>query len=168
MLIAVAAIWGSAFIGIKIGVTGGIGPITLAAGRVLLAAVVLSLYAMARGHRFPRTLREWRLIFWIGLLSTALPFYLINWAEQEISSGLAAILMAMGPLYALILAHLLTENDRFTPTKLAAVIIGFAGVMIVIGLAPLQHLGVELVAQIAVMGASLCYAASGIIVTRLM
>lgn len=165
-LLAIAAIWGSAFIAIKIGVTSGIGPMTLAAGRITLAAIVLVLYALMRGYAFPKTLAAWRSLLWIGILSIALPFYLISWAEQEISSGVAAILMAMGPLYVLVLAHFLTKDDRFTIGKILAVVFGFAGVMIIIGTKPFGALGIEFVSQLAVMGASLCYATSGILVQR--
>ena len=166
-LIVIAAIWGSAFFAIKIGVEGGLAPLTLAATRITVAALALLVYAFFRGHALPRNGREWHGIFWVGVLSLALPFFLISWAEQEISSGLAAILMAMGPLYALVLAHFLTENDRFTGTKLLAVALGFAGVLVVIGIDPFRELGLELWAQLAVIAASLCYVSSGVIVARL-
>jgi len=166
MLVVIAAIWGSSFFAIKVAVTGGIGPVTVAAGRTVIAAVVLYIYIRLRGHGLPRGLAAWAPLFWIGLFSSALPFFLISWGEQEISSGLAAILMSMSPLFALILSHFLTAGDRFTLFKLMGVAIGFSGVLVVIGLDPLSELGLKFWSQVAVMGASLCYVTAGIITTR--
>ena len=166
MLIGIAAIWGSSFFVIKIAVTGGLGPLTVAGGRTLLAALVLLVYIRIRGHTLPRDLQSWIPLAWIGLFSSAIPFFLINWAEQELSSGLTAILMSLSPLFALILSHFLTQGDRFSGFKLAGILLGFSGVLVVIGLDPLSELGIRFWAQLATIIASLCYVISGIVTMR--
>lgn len=166
MLVIVAAVWGSSFFAIKVAVSDGLGPITVAAVRTLIAAVVLYGYIRLRGHSLPRDLASWTPLIWIGILSSALPFYLISWGEQSISSGMAAIMMSMGPLFAAVLSHFLVAGDRLTPFKLIGVAVGFSGVLVVIGLDPLQEIGVQFLSQLAVMTASFCYITSGIISTR--
>lgn len=165
LLTGLAAIWGSAFLVIKIAVHE-IPPATVAASRVLIAAVLIYLYMRSRGLSLPRNGQFWRLISVTGLLSMALPFALISWGEQHIDSGLAAILMATGPLIALVLSHFFSPDDRFTSFKLLGVIVGFAGVMMIIGFDALSGLGDNIPAQLATIGAALCYGGSGILVRK--
>ena len=82
---------------IKIGVET-IPPLTLAAGRVVIAAVVVMAYAYFRGVQLPREARVWVYCLLLGLFGNALPFTLINWGEQHVDSGQAAILMTVMPL----------------------------------------------------------------------
>ncbi|MDJ0951318.1 MAG: DMT family transporter [Alphaproteobacteria bacterium] len=166
LLALMAAMWGSSFLAIKLAVET-LAPATVAAGRIVIGAVVVLLVLGLRGQRLPRGLRRWWRLAWIALFNMALPFYLISWAEQTIDSGLAAILMATSPLTTLLLSHALTHDDRLSGPKLAGVALGFAGVLVVVGVQALAGLGANVVAQLAVVGAAACYAISGVLARKL-
>jgi len=115
-------------------VVGEVGPLTLVLGRVGLAAVAIWLWLRLRGVPFPRERRLWQTFAIAGLLNGALPFALISWGEQYISSGLAALLQATTPLFTVLFAHFLTRDDHITLRKLAGVGLGFVGVGVLLGL----------------------------------
>jgi len=98
----------------------------------------------------------------MGGLNNLIPFSLIVWGQTEIASGLAAILNATTPLFTVLLAHLLTGDERLTVGRLAGVGLGFAGVVAMIGPAALAGLGAAALAQLAVLAAALSYAFAGI------
>ena len=98
----------------------------------------------------------------MGALNNLIPFSLIFWGQTRITGGLAAILNATTPLFTVVLAHLLTRDERMTPSRLGGVLLGVAGVAVLIGPAALHELGLQLLAQIAVLGAALSYALAGI------
>lgn len=164
LLFFLALIWGSSFMAIKIGVET-IPSLTLAAGRIALAALLLWGFARSRGQGLPRGRRIWLYCFLIGVIGNALPFTLINWGEEKIDSGLAAILMAVFPLAMVVLAHLFTVGDRMTPAKLAGVALGFGGILILVGPEALKGLGGDLWRQLAVSGGAVSYAVA-VILTR--
>jgi len=166
MLLALAMIWGSSFLFIKIAVAT-VPPLTMTAGRLLLGAGVLWLAAIAAGARMPRAPGLWGRFALIGAFANAVPFFLISWGEQRIDSGLAAVLMAVSPLVALVLAHFFTRGDRLNANKLAGVALGFAGVIVLVGVDALSRLGADVRAQLAVAAAALCYAIAAILARRL-
>ena len=98
----------------------------------------------------------------MGLLNNAIPFSLIVWGQTHIASGLAAILNASTPLFTVVAAHLLTFDERLTGKRLAGVLIGFAGVVTMIGPAALRGLGSDILAQVAILCAAVSYAGAGI------
>lgn len=160
------AIWGSSFFAIKIALEG-FGPITVAAGRIGLAAIVMMIYAFSKGDRIPRDPKTLLLLAIVGLFNCALPFFLIPWGEQYLLSGQAAILMAIGPLIVLVLAHFTTTDERLNRFKAIGFILGFIGVLFVIGIQPLrQGLG-ELVPQLAILLAATSYAISGAVAKKI-
>ena len=159
LLILLASLWSSSFAAIKIGV-GTIPPLTLAAGRIAVAAAVLYALIALRGQRLPRSARLWALFFLIGVTGNALPFTLIAWGEERIDSGLAAILMAVMPPATVLLTHVFTRDERLTAPKLIGVAMGFAGVVLLIGPEVLRGLGGQAGRQLAVAGAAVCYAAT--------
>ncbi len=166
LLIALATIWSSSFSVIKIGVET-LPPITLAALRIGLATVVLYGYMRIKGLHIPRDRRFWKLAFWVGLLGNGLPFTLIGWGEKTIDSGLAAILMAVMPLASLLLVHVFTTDERLTVPKLAGIVVGFLGMVVLVGPESLKGLGGDLVAQLAVAGGALCYAVASTVAVRM-
>ncbi|MCH7957353.1 MAG: DMT family transporter [Proteobacteria bacterium] len=157
LLILLASLWSSSFAAIKIGV-GTIPPLTLAAGRIAVAAAVLYALIAVRGQRLPRSARLWALFFLIGVTGNALPFTLIAWGEERIDSGLAAILMAVMPPATVLLTHVFTRDERLTAPKLIGVAMGFAGVVLLIGPEVLRGLGGQAGRQLAVAGGAVCYA----------
>ena len=162
LLFLLALIWGSSFMAIKVGIET-IPPLTLAAGRVVLATVVLWGFAWLQGLRLPRGGRIWLYCFLLGVIGNGLPFTLINWGEQRIDSGLAAILMAVMPLATVVMAHFFTVGDRMTPVKLAGVVIGFGGVVVLVGPEAVKGLGGDVWRQLAVSGGAVSYAVAAIL-----
>ncbi|MBT5919088.1 MAG: EamA family transporter [Alphaproteobacteria bacterium] len=126
LMTLLGTIWGSSFFFIKVAVAD-IPPLTIATGRVGLAALLLYLFIRLRGRSLPRDPAIWRWLVPIGIMNSALPFFLIGLAEQTIDSNLAALLMSAGPIWALIIAHFLTTDDRFTLYKTLGIAIGFGG-----------------------------------------
>jgi drug/metabolite transporter (DMT)-like permease len=161
ILLVLAAIWGSSFMFIKIAVVS-IPPLTLAAGRVALAAAVLYAFIRWRGMRLPAMGRNWTLYFAVAFFGNSLPFTLIGWGEERIDSGLAAILMAVMPLATLLLAHVFVKDEPLTRGKLIGIAVGFTGVLVLVGPEVLQGLGSDAVRQGAVAGGALCYAVATI------
>jgi drug/metabolite transporter (DMT)-like permease len=130
-LVILAWVWGPAFMLIKIAVYE-IPPLTLIAGRLTLAALVLYLVLRFQGRRLPGWGTIWKHFAVVGLASSALPFALISWGEQHIDSALAAILTGTTPLFTMILAHYFTTDDRLTPAKIAGMLIGFGGLILLL------------------------------------
>lgn len=161
MLLALALVWGASFFFNSIAVAQ-VPVLTVVLVRVGLAAIILLLILRMLGERMPRDRRAWTAFFAMGLMNNAIPFSLIVWGQQHIASSLASILNASTPLFTVLLAHVLTRDERMTGGKLAGVLIGFVGVAVLIGTAVLHDLGVNVAAQIACLGAALLYAFAGI------
>jgi drug/metabolite transporter (DMT)-like permease len=157
LLLVLASIWSSSFAAIKIGVET-LPPMTLAASRITLAAVVLYGYTLFNSMPIPRDRKFWVLVFLIGVFGNGLPFTLIGWGEQTIDSGLAAILMAVMPLTTVLLVHVFSSDERLTPQKLAGILVGFGGVIVLVGPEALEYLGGDALRQIAVACGAFSYA----------
>jgi len=166
LLLSLATIWSSSFGFIKVAVET-VPPISVSAGRLLLATVIIVIYARLRGHRFPDVPGLWSKFFLIGLFGNAVPFTLIGWGEERIDSGLAAILMAVMPIATLLLAHFFAEDERMNPARIAGVAFGFAGVLVLIGPDALGGLGDGAIRQTAVASGAACYAVATVIARRL-
>jgi drug/metabolite transporter (DMT)-like permease len=167
LLFILAMIWSSSFTAIKVGM-GVLPPTTFAMLRVAIGAVVLYGWLKMRGLSLPRSPRLWGSFFLIGLFGNALPFVMINWGEQKIASGLAAILVAAMPLAALLLGRFFSD-EVFNTRRVIGVVTGFAGVVLLIGPQELMHLGEDAVRQlaVAVAVAAVSYAVAGILVRKL-
>lgn len=160
MLILLSLLWGGSFFFIGVAVND-LPPLTIVTLRVGIAGVALWCIALALGLRPPKSARIWIAFLGMGLLNNVIPFGLIVWGQTQIASGLASILNATTPIFAVIVAGLLLPDERMTPMKIIGVITGFTGVMIMIGL-PALHGDNNLLAQIAIMGAALSYAFAGV------
>jgi drug/metabolite transporter (DMT)-like permease len=161
MLLALSVLWGGSFFFTGIAVKE-LPPLTIVVLRVGLAAAILALTLRLLGLRLPRERRAWSAFFGMGLLNNAIPFCLIVWGQTHIASGLAAILNATTPLFTVIVAHVLTDDERITGNRLAGVLIGIAGVVATIGPGALLGLGSDVLAQLAVLAAALSYAFAGV------
>ncbi len=161
LLLALSALWGASFFFSKVAVAE-LPPFTLVLGRVGLAAGALIALVAASGQRLPRSPATWAAFLAMGALNNAIPFSLIFWGQTQIASGLAAILNAATPLFTVVLAALLTEDERMTPSRLGGVLLGLAGVVVMLGPDALDGLGADVLAQLAVLGATLSYALAGI------
>jgi drug/metabolite transporter (DMT)-like permease len=136
-------------------------PLTIVLGRVGLGAAILNLVLIARGQRLPLQWPRLRSFLVMGALSNAIPFVLVVAGQIRIASGLASILNAMTPLCTILVAHVLTRSEPLKGHRLAGVLIGFSGAVIVIGPTSVLAVGRDpgtLAAQFAILGATLCYA----------
>ena len=139
LLTILGAIWGSSFFAIKISVDT-IHPITVASGRLIIAAIILYIYFRIKKLSFKPDLKTILTIILIGFLGNFIPFFLISWSEKFIQSNTAGLLMSVGPIFALILAHLFTQDDKFSYNKLFAIVVGLIGVLFILGFDSLKEL----------------------------
>ena len=166
LLLLLATIWSSSFTAIKFAVPT-MPPLTLVAVRTLIAVAVLVPIMAVQGGRLPRDSKSWTIGFALGVFGISLPFFLIGWGEQRVSSGLAAILIGIMPLATMVLAHFFNEGDRFTMAKFAGIILGFTGIVVLIGPEALKGLGGDAIYQLAVAGGALCYAINAVLTRNL-
>lgn len=159
-LLGLALIWGAAFFFIKVAVTH-VEPLTYVWLRLSIAAVGLWLFLRWRGGRLDLPLAIWGAILVLTLLNNVIPFALFGWGQRQIASGLAAILNSTTPIWGVLVAHLFTADEKISPAKLLGVVIGFLGVATMIG-PDLLGSGGSLLAQLACLTASLCYALAGV------
>jgi len=164
--IILSAIWGSSFLFIKLGLLGGMGPLTLVMLRLLLGAAAMALLAWKLGEHLPPGWRIIGVIFLVALVNNALPFSLITWGEQHIPSSLTAILNSSVPLFTVVISHFALSDERFTWSRVAGVTMGFLGVFILFAPDLLtQGLSGAVVGQLAIVLATLGYA-TGSVITR--
>ncbi len=161
LLLLLGALWGGSFFLIKLAVAT-LPPVTVAAGRILVGALLRGAVLAARGMRLPGDPGVWGRLALMGTIGTVLPFALINWGETQIDSGLAAILMSAVPLLTIVLGHVLRADERVTAGKAIALALGGAGVVALIGPDALSGLAGTLLGQLAMLGACLCYAVNGL------
>jgi len=164
LLAALALIWGSSFMFIKVAVRQ-LDPSTLILGRLGTATLALALVVpllAGRGETRAGLRRHWRALAVVGLVNTALPFWLLSWGETRLDSGLASIIQASVPIFNALLAFGFFHEERVAGTRLLGVALGFVGVAILIGAQP--H--AKVLGALAVVGMALCYAAGGLLTKR--
>ena len=169
-LIVLGLIWGASFLGVSVALEG-FGPITVAACRIILGALALIAAAYLSGVGLPSATtptgkRIWLHCFGFAIFTNALPFSLLSWAQLHVTSGFAGITMAVVPLFVLPLAQVVLK-EAMTPRKVLGFLMGFAGVLVLIGPSALGGMGsaTENIARFACVSASLCYAI-GTMITR--
>lgn len=162
-LAALALLWGGAFAFITVAVET-VPPSLVAFGRLLLAAVLLTAWTVHQKRPLP-PLRDPRWLWFagLGLFGNALPFTLIAIGQQETPSGVAGILMGMTPLAIIMAAHFILPNERLTPAKALGFLIGFSGIVLLMGPSALEGLlSTSFLFQALIFGATLCYATNAI------
>lgn len=164
-LVVLGAIWGSAFLCVEIALRG-FPPLTLAASRLLLSAVLLVTLAFWTGIGLPKARRDWLVLLLAGLFNATLPFLLIAWGQQFISSALAAILLGVQPFIALLLAHWLTADDRITRAKVIGMSLGFSGILFILGNQALEGIDQGLWGKLAVLLAALGFTVSSLLTRK--
>ncbi len=160
LLVALAVLWGGSFFFAKVAL-GALPPLTVALIRVALAALLLLGAVRALGHALPWEAGAGRAFVVMGLLNNVAPFSLIFWGQTQIASGLASILNAATPLCTVVLAHLVGD-ERLTPARLGGVLLGLGGVAAMVGPDALGGLGLHVLAELAVLGATVSYACAGL------
>jgi drug/metabolite transporter (DMT)-like permease len=164
LLVVLSVIWGSAFMLVEV-VLEDVAPLTIVAGRLSLAFVFLFAVLRATGQRLPMTRRAWTAYFVMGVVNNVWPFAAITWGQQHIESSLAAILTASMPISTVLLAHY-TIRERMTPDRVAGILVGFAGVFVLIGadLRDITESGT--LGQLAVLGGVLGYSIGTVFARR--
>lgn len=165
LLFVIVVLWGSAF-GLTEVAIEAFTPVSLVTGRLIIAAIILTLVVWLRGQKLPRSGRFWLFSLALAIAGNCLPFWLISRAQLTIDSGLAGILMSVMPLSTLLLAHFFVPNEQLNRQKLAGCLLGFLGIVVLIGpeaLLELRGQGTALWAELATLFAALCYAANAII-----
>lgn len=170
LIVLLSMIWGGSFFLTEIGLEG-MGPLTLVTGRVGIAALALWVVIFARGEALPPFGWLWLSLFVMGAMNNVIPFSLISWGQTRIDSGVASILNATTPLFAVLVAHIFTKDEKLTWNRLGGVLCGVAGVAVLIGPNAIAGLGDfrdgALLGQCASLMASLCYAFAGVFGRRL-
>ncbi len=166
LLVSLATIWGVNFLFIKLAIAE-VGPVTNVWGRLVMAALLLYIFMRFSGNRL--ILTRTYIIFYIaiGLLGSAIPFFLISSAEQTIDAGLAGVLMSPMPLLTLALSAIILRNEKINFLKVISFFIAAFGLVVLFGFENLSQLGgnnkPEFIAQLIVLLAAICYGVNSII-----
>src|SRR6187200_2863991 len=158
--------WGSSYLFIKIGVDAGLTPFTLIATRLLFGFLLLAAVVVIAREPLPRRIGMYGHLLVMAILSVALPFSLITWAEQSVDSTLAATLNASVPLFVIPIAAMVLVDEKITVNKVVGVLVGFIGVAILVGFDPGVLAGTDVLAAVALIGSSVSYAAGGVYARR--
>jgi drug/metabolite transporter (DMT)-like permease len=161
LLLLLATLWGASYTFIKLGVAT-IPPTTLIAARTLIAGLLLLVVIRARGLRLPRDIATWRRFLLQAFLNSVIPWTLIAWGERSLDAGLATILNSTSPMFTFFLTLAITRHETLSVRKLFGVLIGMAGICLIVGVQALSGLGAQLGAEIAVVVATICYAGAAI------
>ena len=154
-------LWGSSYFFIAIA-QPELPALTIAALRTLPASAALLLIVLSLGYRLPATLAEWRLFILFSAFNTLLPFVLIVWGQARVTGGMAAILNATAPLFGIFLAHLLTQDEKLSWNKFAGIVVGIAGVSMLVGYDFAFGSSADVLARLALLAAPLCYVCANI------
>lgn len=161
LLVALATLWGGSYTFIKLGVAT-IPPITLIAARTAIAGVLLLVVMRVRGIEMPRDAATWRRFAFQAVLNSVIPWTLIAWGERHVDAALATILNSAGPIFTFLLTAVVTRHEATTPRKLFGVVAGLAGILLIVGVDAFHDIGSGLVAEAAIVAATLCYACAAI------
>lgn len=166
--VALSIVWGSSFLFMKVGLDG-LSPAQVVLGRIVLGGATLSAIMLATRRRWPRELRVWGHLAVVGLFYCVIPFTFYAWAEQYVPSGLASIFNAATPIMTLLLTPLMLRSERLRGLQVVGLVIGLIGVAVLTG--PWELIGSgalskSLPAQLACLGAPLCYGFAGLYLRR--
>jgi drug/metabolite transporter (DMT)-like permease len=160
-LVALSIVWGGTFFFQEVAVRE-LPTFSIVACRVAIAALLLWGVTICVGTPLPNDPKIWAALFLLALINNVIPFSLIVWGQREISSGLAAILNATVPLFTVLIAHFVTDDEKLTGPKIIGVVFGLLGVAVIIGEDALDGIGIAVLAQLAVLGAALAYTLGGL------
>lgn len=165
--LVLALVWGASFLFIKVGLEG-MSPAQVVMGRLSAGASVLVLVSLLTRRPLPRDPGVWGHMLVVALLLCVVPFLLFCWAETRISSGLASIYNATTPLMTMLVALAALPSERPTRTRLAGLLVGFAGVVLVLGPWGFDGRGGSgaVAGQLACLGATACYGTATVYLRR--
>ncbi len=159
-------IWGTSFLWIKVGLRE-LSPLTLVGFRLLFGWLAMIILVALRRPAFPRWGRTWLWLILMGVTNTALPFLLITWGEQSIDSAVASVLNSSVPLFTLVIAHFFLTDEPMTLPRVAGLVLGFLGILLLFSRDLGQGQVTEgVLGQLAVLVAAVSYAASSVYARR--
>jgi drug/metabolite transporter (DMT)-like permease len=161
LLLTLATLWGASYTFIKVGVET-ISPVTFIAGRTLIAAGLLLAVLRWRSVRLPTDRTTWAHFLFQACLNSVVPYTLIAWGQLTVDASLATILNSTSPIFAFMLTALVTRHEPVTARRLFGVVAGIAGIVLIVGVEALGGLGRDLLAQLAIVAATVCYAGAAI------
>ena len=161
LLLLLSLVWGGSYFFVGVAVAE-LPTMTIVFARLSIGAVVLLLCLKPLGIAMPWTRKAWQLFFIMGMLNNAVPFCLIVWGQSHLASGVAAIINASTPMFTILVAHFLTQDESMTKVKFFGVIVGFFGVVVLIGVDSLVMLDGGFWASLACIGAAISYAFAGV------
>lgn len=156
LLITLSILWGGAFFFAAVAVKQ-VPPLTLVFYRVALAALTLFIYLKLRSEKLPTGYPIWSAFFIMGLLNNIIPFSLLFWAQTLIPSGLASIINATTPVFAILVAHFTLTDEKLTLNKTLGVVMGFMGVAVLMGMDEMAGENIAILGIFACLGAALSY-----------
>lgn len=166
MLLILSAIWGSAFIAIKLSLEY-FAPVSVASYRLIIASIFLLIFYIIGQYKTLLSKKDLLMLIFVGVVGNFLPFYLISWSEQFIQSSTAGILMGIGPILTLVLSHFLTKDDKINSVKLISIIVGFIGVLFIFEIDSLFSFqssnSLQLISKFLIIIAALGYMISNIV-----
>ena len=166
LLLALACCWSSTYPLTKIGL-GSIPPITFISARSLVAAAFLLVVLRIRGLRLPTDAKSWKLFAQQQTINSTIPFLMITWAQQYVPASTAVVLASTTPIFAFLITWGITRHEPATLLKLAGAILGLAGTAAIIGLDALGGLSSDLIADMAILLATISFACATIFGLRL-
>jgi drug/metabolite transporter (DMT)-like permease len=166
VFLALGFFWGSSYLWIKIGLEGGLPPLTLIAGRLLLGGLFLAIVVAVARQELPRTARMYGHLFVMSLVNIVVPFILITVGEQTIDSALASILNATVPLTVIVLAPLFLPDERITLPRIAGLALGFAGVILLVAPDLVNLSDADLSGELMMLGSSIAYGIGNVYARR--
>ncbi|MDC7220665.1 MAG: EamA family transporter [Spirochaetales bacterium] len=161
LLLILSLLWGGSFFFVEVALTG-LPVFTIVFLRVFLGALILRGFLLISGKKLPRDRVIWRRLFIMGLLNNAVPFCLIVTGQQFINGGFASIINGTTPFFTVLAAHFFTRDEKINTRKIAGVILGITGVVVLIGFESLQKGSHKLWGALAVVGAALSYSLAGV------
>lgn len=161
LLVTLATLWGGSYTFIKLGVAT-IPPVTLIAARTAIAGLLLLVVMWARGVRMPTDGPTWQRFAFQAVLNSVIPWTLIAWGERHVDAALATILNSAGPIFTFLLTAVVTRHEATSPRKLFGVVAGMAGILLIVGVDAFHDIGSGLVAEAAIVAATICYACAAI------
>ncbi len=154
LLIIPGTLWGFSFLLNEI-MLDTIPPFTLTVLRNIVTAIPLLIMLYARGLRL-----KWQRYTFLALFDNAIPGIMIGWGQLYIDSGLTTILLALSPLFTVLLAHVFSTNDKLNLPKIVGVSLGLLGTLLLVGPSALTNVGANLWGQLAMIGSALCFSIS--------
>lgn len=168
LMFSLVVLWGSRYFAVEIALAE-YRPLDIVFLPMAIAGVLLWVVMRASGERLPGDLRSWLYFNAMALFGNGLPYFLEAWGQVYIESALVGILMSVSPLSVLLLAHVLLPDERATRGRMLGFLVGLVGVVLLIGPGALRDVGgglMRVIAQLAVLGAAVCYGLAAVI-TRL-